>query len=131
MILVVMDGVRVLLRLLAGPAAFVWLLLQPRGVVVAENLFLRKQLAMYQERGMKPRRPDVADRVSLVVLSRYFDWRDALAVVTPRMLVPWRRVGFRLFPERDTPSNGRLDAATATGGYPDRSWVSIPRSRSG
>ncbi len=64
MIRAVMDGLRVLLRLLADAAAFGWLLLQPRGVIVAENLFLRKQLAMYRERGMKPRRPDVADRVS-------------------------------------------------------------------
>ncbi len=41
MILVVMDVVRVLLRLLADAAAFAWLLLQPRGVIVAENLTTR------------------------------------------------------------------------------------------
>ncbi len=54
MIPVVMDGVRVLLRLLAHAAGFAWLLLQPRGVIVAANLFLRKQLAMYRERGRRP-----------------------------------------------------------------------------
>ncbi len=97
MIRAVMDGLRFLLRLLADAAAFGWLLLQPPALIVAENLFLRKQLAMYRERGVKPRRPDVADRVSLVVISRCFDWRDALAVVTPRTLVRWHRLGFRLF----------------------------------
>ncbi len=97
MILVVMDGVRVILRLLADAVAFAWLLLQPRGAIVAENLFLRKQLAMYRERAMKPGRPDVATRVSLVVLLRCFDWKDALVVVTPRTLVRWHRLGFRLF----------------------------------
>ncbi len=73
------------------------MLLQPRGVIVAENLLLRKQLAMYRERGRKPRRPDVATRVSLVVLSSCFEWKDALLVVTPRTFVGWHRLGFRLF----------------------------------
>ncbi len=97
MIWVVMDGVRVLLQLLIDAAAFARLLLRPRGAIAAENLFLRKQLAMYRQRGVKPRRPDVAARVSLVVLSMCFDWRDALAVVTPRTLMRWHRIGFRLF----------------------------------
>ncbi len=45
-ILVVMNGVRVLLRFFADAAAFAWLLRQPPGVVVAENLFWHKQLAI-------------------------------------------------------------------------------------
>ncbi len=62
-----------------------------------KNLFVRKQLAMYREPGVRPRRSDVATRVSLVVLSRCFDWKDALVVVTPRTLVRWHRREFRLF----------------------------------
>ena len=62
---VVMDVLRVLFRLPGDAAALAWLLLQPRGVIVAENLFLRKQLAVYRERGMKPRRRDLATRISL------------------------------------------------------------------
>ena len=46
-----------------------------RTQLAAENLFLRKQLALYQERGVKPRRPDPATRVVLVLLSRLLDWR--------------------------------------------------------
>ncbi len=33
----------------------------------------------------------------MVVLSRWFDWRDALVVVGPRTLTRWHRAGFRLF----------------------------------
>ena len=97
MILVLMDVVRVLLRSLADAAAFAWLLLQARGAIAAENLFLRKDLAMYREWGVKPRRPDAAPRVSLVELSRCFDWRDALVVVTPSTRVRLHRRGGRLF----------------------------------
>jgi hypothetical protein len=49
-------------------------------------LFLRKQLAMYQERSATPRWPDRAARVALVLLSRLLDWRSLLTVVTPDSL---------------------------------------------
>jgi len=39
----------------------------------AEVLFLRRQLALYVERGVKPGRIDPATRVSLALLSRLFD----------------------------------------------------------
>ncbi|MGB5458118.1 MAG: hypothetical protein WBO16_09035 [Gammaproteobacteria bacterium] len=61
--------------------------MRPRGALAAENLFLRKQLAMYQERKLKPRRPDAAFRVALVLLSRLFDWKHALVVIKPQTLV--------------------------------------------
>ena len=35
-------------------------LLRPRKALEAENLFLRRQLALYRERGVKPRRVDAA-----------------------------------------------------------------------
>jgi len=72
------------------------LALRPTRVVAAENLFLRRQLAMYVERGVKLRRPDVATRVSLALLSRLFDWRTSLIVVRPEPLIRWHRAGFRL-----------------------------------
>ena len=49
--------------------------------VRAENVVLRRQLAWYIERGIKPTRVDHASRVSLALLTRLFDWRDALVVV--------------------------------------------------
>ena len=39
--------------------------LQSRTALVAENLFLRKQLALYRERQVKPRRADPATRAAL------------------------------------------------------------------
>ncbi len=63
----------------------------------AENLVLRKQLASYIERGVKPRRVDHATRVSLALFSRLFDWRDAVITVRPSTIVRWHRMGWRIF----------------------------------
>ena len=38
------------------------LALRPRAALAAENLFLRKQLALFQERKVKPRRADEIGR---------------------------------------------------------------------
>ena len=76
-----------------------WLLLAFRSSqsIQAENLFLRRQLALYIERGVKPRRIDAATRIGLTFLSRLFDWRDALTVVSPATLIRWHRAAWRLF----------------------------------
>jgi len=63
----------------------------------AENLFLRKQLALYVERQVKPRRADDATRIALVALSWLIDWRRVLTIVKPATLIRWHRKGFRLF----------------------------------
>jgi putative transposase len=41
--------------------------------LAGENMFLRKQLALYLEREVKPRRADDATRIALLVLSRLVD----------------------------------------------------------
>src|SRR5712692_8428737 len=76
---------------------FLGLCLRPSPTLAAENLFLRKQLAMYQERRVKPRRATPATRLVLVWLGRWFDWRQALSVVQPETFTRWHRRGFRLF----------------------------------
>jgi hypothetical protein len=43
-----------------------------------------------------PRRIDPATRITLALLSRLFDWRDALVVIQPKTLIRWHRAGFRL-----------------------------------
>jgi hypothetical protein len=53
---------------------------------------LRKQLALYQERKVKPRRATTATRIAIVWLSRWFDWRQALAVVQPKTFIRWHRL---------------------------------------
>ena len=76
-----------------------WLLLAFRSSqsIQAENLFLRRQLALNIERGVKPRRIDSVTRITLTLLSRLFDWRGALVVVRPKTLIRWHRAGWRLF----------------------------------
>jgi hypothetical protein len=63
----------------------------------AEVLFLRKQLAFYEERETQPRRLTNAARLSLVLWSRLFDWKNALVLVKPETLIGWHRRGFQLF----------------------------------
>jgi hypothetical protein len=69
---------------------FLRLFLRPSSALAAENLCLRKQLALYQERHTKP-------RLALVWLSRWCDWRQVLAIVQPETFLRWHRKGFRLF----------------------------------
>src|SRR5678809_848203 len=78
--------------------AFRWVLLLFRSAeaLQTENLFLRRQLALYIERGVQPRRIDAATRVSLALLARLFDWRGALVVVQPATMIRWHRAGWRL-----------------------------------
>jgi hypothetical protein len=71
--------------------------LRPRAALAAENLFLRKQLALLQERKAKPRRAEDSTRWLMATVSRLFDWRTVLVVVKPDTLVRWHRRGFRLF----------------------------------
>src|SRR5262249_22910414 len=76
---------------------FLLLCLRPSPARAAENLYLRKQLALYQERQVKPKRAPNTDRLILLWLSRWFDWRNALAVVKPQTFLRWHREGCRLF----------------------------------
>lgn len=57
--------------------------------LAAENLFLRKQLALFKERAIKPRRADDATRAVLVRLCQAFNRPDALIVVKPATLIRW------------------------------------------
>jgi transposase InsO family protein len=87
----------ILIELVAEALRWLRLAFRSRQSIRAENLFLRRQLALYIERGLKPRRIDPATRIALTLLSRLFDWRDALAVVRPVTLIRWHRAGWKLF----------------------------------
>ena len=71
-------------------------LLRPRAFLIAENLFLRRQLALYLERKTRRCRPSPSAKFALVVLSRFFPWAEALAIVKPDTFIRWHRAGFRL-----------------------------------
>ena len=72
------------------------LFLRSSSAIRAENLVFRRQLARYIERDIKPRRVDHATRASLALLSRLFDWRDAVVIVRPGTIVRWHRLGWRI-----------------------------------
>ena len=93
--------------LLVDALRFIRLSLRPRGALAAENLFLRKQLAQYLERQLKPRRAKAATRLTLGLLSKLFAWRQALTVVKPETFIRWHREGFRLFWRWKSKSRGR------------------------
>src|SRR5260370_24104142 len=67
-----------------------------RRALAAETLFLRKQLALFQERKVKPHRADDSTRLLMVILGRMFSWSDALVNVKPDTFIGWHRKGFRL-----------------------------------
>jgi putative transposase len=85
------------LMLLGDVIRYLGLCLRSPAGLAAENLFLRKQLALYQERHVKPQRATHATRLTLIWLARCFNWRQALVIVQPATLIRWHRQGFQLF----------------------------------
>jgi len=83
--------------LLGDSLQFLRLCLRFPAALTAENLFLRKQRALSQERHVPPRRATAATRLALTWLSGGFDWRQARVIVQPATLLRWHREGFRLF----------------------------------
>ena len=83
--------------LLADAFRLLFLFLQPSVAIRAQNLVLRRQLAGYVERAIKPKRVDFVTRVCLALLTRLFDWRDAMVLVRPETIIRWHRLGWRIF----------------------------------
>jgi len=71
------------LALLCDLLRFARLMCQSRTRLAAENLFLRKQLACYLERQVRPRRTDNGSRITLVLLSQFVTWRDLVTNRAP------------------------------------------------
>jgi transposase InsO family protein len=85
-----------LFGLVVDALEFVAVSLRSRSRLAAENLFLRKQLALYLERQVKPRRANNATRLTLVVLAHFIEWRQCLTIVRPDTLIRWHRHAFRM-----------------------------------
>ena len=66
--------------------------LRGRTALAAENLFLRKQLALFKEREKKTVPTRAADRFVLSRLARFFDWRSASVIVKPATFIGWHRL---------------------------------------
>src|ERR1700737_4000772 len=87
----------VLITIVSQGTQFLWLAVSSRAELSAEVLFLRKQLAFYQEHQVRPRKLTDTARCSLVLWSHLFDWRTASMIVKPETLIGWHRKGFKLF----------------------------------
>src|SRR5450759_517799 len=87
----------ILIQLFADTLRLCGLAFRSSRSIKAENLFLRRQLALYVERSVKPRHIDPVTRIALALLSRFFNWRGALVVVRPATMIRWHRAGWKLF----------------------------------
>jgi hypothetical protein len=61
-----------MLTLLVDTCRFLVLCLRPIPALATENLYLRQQLALFEERQVKPRRTTNATRLAMVWLSLWF-----------------------------------------------------------
>src|ERR1700747_3753662 len=84
-------------ELLRDGLQFMNVVARPRTEVAAEVLFLRKQLAYYQDHKIRPRRLTDAARLCLLFWSRLFDWPAALVVVKPSNFLRWHSKGFKWY----------------------------------
>src|SRR5262249_48269306 len=98
---------RTVVRLCGDLASFAAAAVRSHGHLAAENLFLKKQLALYVERQVKPRRADDATRITLVALSRLGEWRRILTIGQPATLIRWHRNAYRLFWRLKSQPRGR------------------------
>src|SRR6266571_2445135 len=93
-----LDSLLILITdLVTDGLLFFRLLFRSRTALSAEVLFLRKQLAFYQEREVQPRRLNDSARFSLILWSRLCNWKEALVIVKPETLIGWHRKSFKLF----------------------------------
>jgi hypothetical protein len=104
-----------LLKLSADAGQLLLLCLRPSPALAAEVLFLRKQLALYGNHQVKPRRATNATRLALVWFSRWFDWRPVLRIVKPETFMRWL-LFFRYICSRDASNNGK-----SSGSF--RDWI--------
>ena len=94
---VIRDGLR-----------FLGLLLLSRAELPAKVLLLEKQVAMYNEREVKPRRARDSERISMALLTRLIpSWGELMVAITPDTVCRWhRRLGSLLWRRRSF-RNGR------------------------
>jgi putative transposase len=91
-----------MLELLKYAFGFLQDCFKSRRALALENIALRTQLALYQEKqakGIVPK-PQCTPRFRMtwILLSRFFaEWKDALCVVKPETVMRWHKIGFKNF----------------------------------
>src|SRR5262252_7798815 len=80
---------------------------QPKALLIADNLCLRQQLVVLQRRKPRPRLEDV-DRRFWILACRWFSgWQTSLLVVKPETVLRWHRQGWRTYWRRRSRRTGR------------------------
>src|SRR5262244_1688178 len=80
---------------------------QPKALLIADNLCLRQQLVVLQRRKPRPRLEDV-DRRFWILACRWFSgWQTSLLVVKPDTVLRWHRQGWRTYWRRRSRRTGR------------------------
>jgi hypothetical protein len=92
-----MRAIRTLSSAACDLIRFVVLVSRSGRALAAENLFLRKQLGLFQERKVKPHRAHDSTRLVMVILARMFSWRGVLVIIKPDTFIRWHCKGFRFF----------------------------------
>src|SRR5215510_7282228 len=104
LLVVQQQGERQMLRCLLWALAAA---VQPKALLIADNLCLRQQLVVLQRRRPRPRLEDV-DRRFWILACRWFSgWQTSLLVVKPETVLRWHRQGWRTYWRRRSRRTGR------------------------
>ncbi len=86
---------------------FLQSLLRSQAELAAENLVLRQQLAIREQRSKRPRLRN-RDRIFWTWVARLWsNWRSVLVIVQPDTVLGWHRQGFRLYLSREADREGQ------------------------
>jgi len=89
---------------------FLWAIaaaVQPKALLIADNLCLRQQLLVLQRRMPRPLLDD-ADRRFWILACRWFSgWRTSLLIVKPETVLRWHHQGWRAYWRRRSRRPGR------------------------
>jgi putative transposase len=80
---------------------------QPKALLIADNLCLRQQLLVLQRRMPRPRLEDADRRFWLLVCRWFSGWRTSLLIVKPETVLRWHRLGWRTYWRRHSGRTGR------------------------
>ena len=80
---------------------------QPKALLIADNLCLRHQLLILQRRKPRPRPEDVDRRFWILAYRWFAGWQTSLLVIKPETVLRWHRPGWRTYWRRRSRRTGR------------------------
>src|SRR5499433_368144 len=80
---------------------------QPKALLIADNLCLRQHLLVLQRRMPRPRLEDVDRRFWILAYRWFSGWQTSLLVVKPETVLRWHRQGWRTYWRRRSRCTGR------------------------